>query len=90
MKRILTWVLCLFMLLGLALPLGAGAQESEQKVVKVGWYESTYCYRDQYGQRRGIACGMARRENDETVAPVFERADQNMYENKNDLKSGSA
>ena len=37
-----------------------------------------------------IACGMARREGDETVAPVFERADQNMYGNKNDLKAGKA
>ena len=31
------------------------AQEQEQKVVRVGWYESTYCYRDQYGERRGVA-----------------------------------
>ena len=35
-----------------------------------------------------IACGMARRENDPAVAPVFERADQQMYENKSDLKNG--
>ena len=55
MKRILTCALCLFMLLGLELPLGAIAQESGQKVVRVGWYESTYCYRDQNGERRGIA-----------------------------------
>ena len=33
------------------------------------------------------ACGMARYENDECVATVFERADHNMYENKNSLKS---
>lgn len=35
-----------------------------------------------------IACGMAKRENDASVAPVFERADQNMYENKCSLKEG--
>ncbi|MBR0410480.1 MAG: diguanylate cyclase [Eubacterium sp.] len=35
-----------------------------------------------------IACGMAKRENDTSVAPVFERADQNMYENKSSLKEG--
>ena len=35
-----------------------------------------------------IACGMARREKETTMAPVFERADQYMYENKNILKSG--
>lgn len=35
-----------------------------------------------------IACGMAKYENDENVAAVFERADQNMYENKSRLKAG--
>jgi len=35
-----------------------------------------------------IACGMSRYINDACVATVFERADQNMYENKNELKSG--
>ena len=35
-----------------------------------------------------IACGMAKYENDANVAAVFERADQNMYENKNRLKAG--
>lgn len=35
-----------------------------------------------------IACGMAKYENDDVcVATVFERADHNMYENKNHLKS---
>ena len=33
-----------------------------------------------------IACGMAKREGDLSVAPVFERADQAMYENKSKLK----
>ncbi len=35
-----------------------------------------------------IACGMSRYINDACVATVFERADQNMYENKNELKAG--
>ena len=34
-----------------------------------------------------IACGMAKREGDDTVAPVFKRADQQMYENKTELKN---
>lgn len=34
-----------------------------------------------------IACGMARYDSDESVASVFARADQNMYENKNVLKT---
>ena len=33
-----------------------------------------------------IACGMAKRGDDATVAPVFERADQKMYDNKSSLK----
>jgi len=37
-----------------------------------------------------IACGAAEFADDETVAEVFERADHNMYENKNRLKSGNA
>ncbi len=35
-----------------------------------------------------IACGMARFEDDDSVAAVFTRADKRMYENKNALKSG--
>ena len=35
------------------------------------------------------ACGMAKYDGDECVAEVFERADHNMYENKNSLKSAA-
>ena len=34
-----------------------------------------------------IALGMARYEQDSKVAPVYERADQRMYDNKSDLKA---
>ena len=34
-----------------------------------------------------IACGMAKHEKETCVAPVFERADQNMYVNKSNLKA---
>ena len=34
-----------------------------------------------------IACGMAKRGDETAVAPVFESADQRMYEDKNRLKS---
>jgi diguanylate cyclase (GGDEF)-like protein len=37
-----------------------------------------------------IACGMAKYEGDTNAAAVFERADQNMYQNKSDLKEGRA
>lgn len=36
-----------------------------------------------------IACGMAKFDNDVSVATVFERADLRMYQNKDDLKSGT-
>ena len=35
-----------------------------------------------------LACGMSKFDNDACVASVFERADQSMYENKSQLKSG--
>ena len=35
-----------------------------------------------------VACGMAKFEDDGSVAPVFERADLNMYKKKSDLKVG--
>ena len=34
-----------------------------------------------------VACGMAKYEDEQCVAQVFERADHNMYENKNGLKN---
>lgn len=33
-----------------------------------------------------IACGMSRYEEDASVAPVYERADHQMYKNKTSLK----
>ena len=35
-----------------------------------------------------IACGMSRFDDDDCVANVFDRADHNMYESKNNLKTG--
>ena len=37
-----------------------------------------------------IACGVASYENDPSVAGVFDRADQKMYENKSWLKSAQS
>ncbi len=31
------------------------AQESENKTVRVGWFDSSYCYTDQFGRRTGLA-----------------------------------
>ena len=48
--------------------------------------------RNQEALRSGgivIACGMSRFDHDPCVAAVFERADHNMYDNKNWLKNGN-
>ena len=37
-----------------------------------------------------IACGMSKYDGDAGVAYVFDRADDKMYENKNELKSRKA
>ena len=49
--------------------------------------------RNENAQKTGgivIACGMAKREKDRSVASVFERADQKMYDNKCCLKAGTS
>ena len=54
LKRIMRIVLLLALVMHMAAPLAAHAQEAGSKVVRVGWYESTFCYRDRFGRRRGI------------------------------------
>ena len=49
-----TIVLCLVAAMVCMIPLSAHAQEPEQKVVRVGWFDSSFCYWDQYGRRCGI------------------------------------
>lgn len=53
MRRILAVMLCLLTAGLLLAPTQARAEE--RKTVRVGWYESTYCFVDQFGRRRGIA-----------------------------------
>ena len=47
-------LLCLLLLIGLMVPVSAYAYSPQRKVVRVGWYESTFCFRDRYGRRCGI------------------------------------
>ncbi|MCR4837966.1 MAG: transporter substrate-binding domain-containing protein [Eubacterium sp.] len=58
MKRILKRIGVLLLLfaffINLALPIRAEAEEKEPKVVRVGWYESSFCYYDSFGRRCGI------------------------------------
>ena len=60
-KQIIMLPLILVLLSNLAMPITVFAQEANHKVVRVGWYESTYCYRDQFGKRHGIAYEYQRR-----------------------------
>ena len=54
--RQLITVLLLFVLAGsAAVPAAASAKEPEQKVVRVGWFDSSFCYWDGFGRRCGIA-----------------------------------
>ena len=55
LKRFVSMLLlCVFLFFCLS-AVSVSAEKPEQKVVRVGWYESTYCYRDKFGRRSGIA-----------------------------------
>ena len=54
LKRSFLFTLCIGLVLTLFLPLGIKAEEPEEKVVRVGWFESSFCYFDQFGRRRGV------------------------------------
>ena len=53
-NKMLRMLLCLFLLIGLMVPVSAYAYSPQRKVVRVGWYESTFCFWDRYGRRCGI------------------------------------
>ena len=55
LKRMLLLALCAIIALGAGIPLVARAQKSEPKVVRVGWYESTFNNKDDNGRRSGYA-----------------------------------
>ena len=54
-KKIALLLLCLLLALGAALPCSAFAQEAGHKVVRVGWYDSSYNTVDSSGRRSGYA-----------------------------------
>ncbi len=45
--------LLLSLLFSISVPLSACAKE-EQKVVRVGWYDSSFCYMDEFDRRCGL------------------------------------
>ena len=61
MKRFARTICLLALCLALALPAAALGSGARRKTVRVGWYESGYCYRDKNGKRNGIAYEYQRR-----------------------------
>ena len=61
MKKRFLHLMCLTLILVLSFFVLPRGWAEKQKAVRVGWYESTYCYRDQNGERRGIAYEYQRR-----------------------------
>ena len=53
-NRMLRFILCVLLAVSFIVPVSVYAQEAKNKVVRVGWYESSFCFRDQYGRRRGL------------------------------------
>ena len=54
-NRILSLTLCLSLLLAVLIPVSAFAAAKEKKIVRVGWFESTFNITDQNGRRSGYA-----------------------------------
>jgi len=55
MKRLFVFAVCLLILAGLWVPVTASSQEQEgeEKIVRVGWYESAFHSTDEFGRRSG-------------------------------------
>ena len=52
-RRMLLSALCLIIALSMILPLTALADETDRKIVRVGWYESAFHRTDQFGRKSG-------------------------------------
>ena len=54
LRGLLRFLLCVIAVITLSMPAAAYAEEPNQKIVRVGWYDSSFCYWDEYGRRCGI------------------------------------
>ncbi len=52
-RRVIALLLCAVFFFIVFVPVSSRARES--KVVRVGWYEGSYCYTDKFGRRSGMA-----------------------------------
>lgn len=53
-KRIIMLLLLVAFLTNTMSPIKSFADEQDQKVVRVGWFNSTFCYYDKFGRRCGV------------------------------------
>ena len=56
-KQVRQWIRTLLLLtvfMSIASPFTVHAEETDGKVVRVGWYDSSFCYWDEFGRRCGI------------------------------------
>ena len=53
-RRIWSYLLLVTIVIVHLMPLTVRANDSQSKVVRVGWYDSSFCYLDQFGRRCGI------------------------------------
>ena len=53
-NRIITFLLLAAILVSLVVPMTVHADDEEQKVVRVGWFDSSFCYYDDFGRRCGV------------------------------------
>ena len=54
LKKNIAAVLLATLALAFTVPAAVQAQEPERKVVRVGWFDSSFCYWDEFGRRCGI------------------------------------
>ena len=54
LKKAAAVLLLLALSLSAVLPFAAAAGEDAPKVVRVGWFDSSFCYWDQFGRRCGV------------------------------------
>lgn len=53
-KRIIAYLLMAVVLVNILMPVSASADKQEQKAVRVGWFDSSFCYYDKFGRRCGV------------------------------------
>ena len=54
LKIVILMILIVAFLSNMLMPIGSFAEEQDQKVVRVGWFDSSFCYYDDFGRRCGV------------------------------------